>query len=69
MEPAFRFRIDPTEARTMAKSSSDLDDLKSDANDLAVEARDVALNVIQEQPITSILIAVLFGIVIGKLVL
>jgi ElaB/YqjD/DUF883 family membrane-anchored ribosome-binding protein len=53
----------------MAKATADLDDLKSDANDLAVEARDVALNVIQEQPITSILIAVLFGIVLGKLVL
>jgi ElaB/YqjD/DUF883 family membrane-anchored ribosome-binding protein len=69
MEPAFRFRFDPTEAPPMAKASSDIDDLKSDATDLAVEAKDVALNVIQEQPITSIIVAVLFGIIIGKLVL
>ena len=51
------------------KAASDIDDLKSDATELAVEARDVALNVIQEQPITSIIVAVLFGIIIGKLVL
>jgi len=53
----------------MAKTNSDIDDLTSDATDLVVEAKDVALTVIQEQPITSIIVAIIVGIVIGKLVL
>jgi ElaB/YqjD/DUF883 family membrane-anchored ribosome-binding protein len=54
----------------MAKAAAtDIDDVADDVEDVVADAQDAIVNLIQEQPITSVLIALFAGIVIGKIIL
>jgi hypothetical protein len=53
----------------MTMATEDIDNLRSDAKELAEDAQDTILNLIREQPVTSLVVTFLAGVVFGRLVL
>ena len=53
----------------MTNAAMDIDRLQSDANELAEDAQDTVLNFIREQPVTSLVVAFLVGVVVGRVLL